>query len=89
MLDMRPACECCGADLSPSMEGAHICSFECTFCSSCARDVLNGRCPNCGGALVPRPTRPAALLERFPASTVRKVKPDGCPQSPGGSVPPA
>ena len=36
---------------------AMICSFECTFCQSCAQGVLKVRCPNCGGELVRRPIR--------------------------------
>jgi hypothetical protein len=51
---------------------------ECTFCATCADGVLAGHCPNCAGELVRRPIRPAARLEKFPASTVRKVKPAGC-----------
>ena len=78
MLEMRPNCECCDRDLSPSTVGTMICSFECTFCASCANGVLQGKCPNCGGDLVPRPTRAAALLGKFPGSTHRKVKPKGC-----------
>ena len=78
MLEMRPGCECCDRDLSPSTAGAMICSFECTFCASCANGVLKGICPNCGGNLVPRPTRAAALLGKHPVSTTRKVKPNGC-----------
>ncbi|MBI1210731.1 MAG: DUF1272 domain-containing protein [Alphaproteobacteria bacterium] len=78
MLEMRPNCECCDRDLSPSTGGAMICSFECTFCASCAKGVLQGKCPNCGGDLVPRPTRAPMLLGKFPASTIRKVKPAGC-----------
>jgi hypothetical protein len=40
--------------------------------------VLAGRCPNCGGELLRRPIRPAEKLARSPASTVRKVKVEGC-----------
>jgi acetyltransferase len=47
--------------------GAWICSFECTFCAICATGPLDGRCPNCGGDLSPRPTRSVELLAR-PAS---------------------
>ncbi len=79
MLELRPNCECCGRDLAADSLEARICSFECTFCASCADGVLAGRCPNCGGELVRRPTRRAELLARFPASVVRKVKPEGCP----------
>ena len=72
MLDMRPDCERCGVDLPPEAVNALICSFECTFCDDCAEDSLDGRCPNCGGDLVRRPTRAEHLLTRYPASTERK-----------------
>ena len=71
MLEMRPDCERCGADLPANQHGAFICSFECTFCASCAEE-LDERCRNCGGELVDRPTRTARNLEQHPASTVRK-----------------
>ncbi len=35
-------------------------------------------CPNCDGELVVRPRRPASKLARFPASTERVFKPEGC-----------
>jgi uncharacterized protein len=73
MLEMRPDCERCGTNLPASAGGAFICSFECTFCADCA-DVLDERCPNCGGELSDRPTRAKALLGKFPVSTVRKFK---------------
>lgn len=75
MLELRPNCECCDTDLPPDSTEARICSFECTFCARCAEDRLAGRCPNCGGELVPRPRRPADKLLRYPASTRRIVKP--------------
>lgn len=78
MLSLRPNCECCDRDLPPSSPDARICTFECTFCVSCAEDVLAGTCPNCGGNLVPRPIRPARLLHKYPASTQRVVKEHGC-----------
>ena len=78
MLQLRPSCECCDKDLSPDSTEARICSFECTFCASCAENVLAGKCPNCGGELVVRPRRPAAKLVKFPASTERVVKQHGC-----------
>jgi hypothetical protein len=40
--------------------------------------VLKGRCPNCGGELVARPRRPAHKLGKYPASTDRVFKPQGC-----------
>jgi hypothetical protein len=78
MLQLRPNCECCNRDLAPDSDNALICSFECTFCRPCAETMLKGRCPNCGGELVARPRRPASKLEKYPASTERIYKPDGC-----------
>ena len=80
MLQLRPNCECCNVDLPPEAD-ARICSFECTFCSSCASTRLHGVCPNCGGELVARPRRPAEKLAKFPASTERVYKPEGCAQA--------
>lgn len=74
MLELRPNCECCDKDLPPDASDAVICSFECTFCRTCAEGVLNHACPNCGGNFAPRPIRPANKLEKFPASTQRVLK---------------
>jgi uncharacterized protein len=78
MLQLRPNCECCNVDLPPESSEALICSFECTFCRSCADSRLGGRCPNCGGELVARPRRPAEKLVKYPASTERVSKAQGC-----------
>lgn len=78
MLALRPSCECCNVDLPPDSSAARICSFECTFCADCVEQHLDGRCPNCGGGFTPRPIRPAAKLLRYPASTERVHKPQGC-----------
>ncbi len=78
MLQLRPGCECCDRDLPPDSAEARICSFECTFCRSCADSVLGNRCPNCGGELVARPRRPVETWARYPASTDRVFKPGGC-----------
>jgi hypothetical protein len=78
MLQLRPNCECCDQDLPPDSPDARICSFECTFCAACAETVLNGKCPNCSGELVPRPRRPAAALAKYPPSSERILKPHGC-----------
>jgi hypothetical protein len=75
MLQLRPNCECCDRDLPPDSTDAMICSFECTFCSTCAERVLGGRCPNCDGELVTRPRRPIDKLARSPASTERVFNP--------------
>jgi hypothetical protein len=78
MLQLRPNCECCGKTLAADSAEARICSFECTFCLSCAEDPLKGRCPNCGGELVARPRRPADKLAKYPASTDKVLRPNGC-----------
>jgi uncharacterized protein len=56
-LEMRTACERCGAAVAADGE-AFISSYECTFCAGC-REELTRVCPNCGGELVRRPTRVA------------------------------
>ncbi len=78
MLELRPNCECCDRDLPPDSTEARICSFECTFCSACAEELLHGRCPNCGGELTARPRRPGDKLAKHPASSRRIFKPAGC-----------
>jgi len=79
MQALRPNCECCDKDLPPDAADALICSFECTFCADCAANRLpGGRCPNCGGELVRRPIRPEAKLEKYPPSSQRIFKPEGC-----------
>ena len=54
-LEMRTGCERCGAVLAADGD-AVICSFECTFCLSCA-EAMSHVCPNCSGELVSRPKR--------------------------------
>lgn len=54
-LEMKPRCEKCGKAVAPQAE-ALICSYECTFCPACARE-MKLICPNCGGELVSRPRR--------------------------------
>jgi hypothetical protein len=58
-LEIRNKCERCEKPLVASEE-AYICSYECTFCSQCMRE-LQAICPNCGGELVRRP-RPASAI---------------------------
>ena len=79
MLEMRPDCERCGRDLPAKRAGAFICSFECTFCASCA-EALDDICPNCGGELMDRPSRAKALQEKSPPSTERRFNPEGGPE---------
>ena len=76
MLELRPNCELCDADLPPGSPEARICSYECTFCARCVETVLHDVCPNCGGGFQPRPIRPAQAwrpstgLEEDPAGTL-------------------
>ena len=76
MLEIRPNCELCERELAPDSSAARICSYECTFCSDCVRDMLENVCPNCGGGFVPRPIRPVIerrdgiSLAHQPASTL-------------------
>ncbi len=74
-LALRPNCECCDKDLPPSSTEAWICTFECTFCSDCVRNVLFNVCPNCGGGFQPRPIRPSQ--EWRPGLSVAKRPPSG------------
>ena len=78
MLELRPGCECCDRDLPPDSEEAMICTFECTFCTTCVAERLGGRCPNCGRNFTARPIRPAGLLEAYPPSSERVFEPSGC-----------
>ncbi len=54
-LEMRSECEKCSTALD-WQAAAHICSYECTFCTPCTED-MGHICPNCGGELLPRPRR--------------------------------
>jgi len=56
MLEMKDACERCETPLAQDGRDARICSFECTWCASCATE-MGDQCPNCAGELVVRPTR--------------------------------
>ncbi len=78
MLEIRPNCECCNCELPNESTEAMICTFECTFCKTCAETKLNFICPNCGGELVTRPRRPASKLADNPGSKARIFKPEGC-----------
>lgn len=75
-LELRPNCESCDQDLAADSTEAMICSYECTFCTSCVEDLRNV-CPNCGGGFAARPIRPkqewqpGLSLAKRPASTER------------------
>jgi uncharacterized protein len=55
MLDMKARCERCDTVIRDE-DLAYICSYECTFCATCAK-WFQGRCPNCVEELVRRPRR--------------------------------
>lgn len=77
MLQLRPNCELCDADLPPAARNARICTYECTFCAECVNNILENVCPNCGGGFVARPIRPSqeyrsgVSLNQQPASVER------------------
>jgi hypothetical protein len=81
MLELRPTCENCNQALPPASPDARICSYECTFCATCAEGILFNVCPNCGGGFTPRPVRPVRNwkgnnhLAADPASTAVKHRP--------------
>lgn len=79
MLQLRPNCECCDKRLPPESTDAVNCTFECTFCSNCAENVLHGRCSNCGGNFSARPIRPPLLVAKYATSSVHVLKTDGRP----------
>ncbi len=90
MLELRPSCEHCNRALPPDSLEARICSFECTFCTTCVNELLDNVCPNCGGGFVARPIRPARHwkgdnhLGKCPAGTRvrhRPVEPDPRPET--------
>ena len=55
-LEMRERCQRCAWPLEAEDDAAYICSYESTFCATCA-NALNGVCPECNGELVRRPRR--------------------------------
>lgn len=75
MLEIRPCCENCGKSLPNDSNEAMICTFECTFCADCVENILENVCPNCGGGFEKRPTRPHALLGKYPVSGDNVLKP--------------
>ncbi|MDB4056000.1 DUF1272 domain-containing protein [Gammaproteobacteria bacterium] len=55
MLEMREECLVCAIELLHNSL-AYICSYECTYCESCAENH-NHVCRNCEGELKERPRR--------------------------------
>ena len=75
MLEIRPTCEHCNKDLPNTSKEAMICSFECTYCKTCALEIFKNVCPTCAGNFVERPIRPSKMIEKYPASTKIIFKP--------------
>ncbi len=69
MLEIRPNCEHCNKSLPNTSTEAMICSFECTYCKTCALGIFENVCPSCSGNFVERPIRPQKAIEQHPAST--------------------
>lgn len=75
MLDIRPNCEHCNKRLPNTSTIAMICSFECTYCRTCAIELFENVCPSCSGNFVNRPIRPQKEIKNHPASTTQIFKP--------------
>jgi hypothetical protein len=75
MLELRPRCEHCNTPLPYDAINAMICTFECTYCETCALEVFENVCPNCTGGFSPRPIRPKKHLEKHPPSNKVIYKP--------------
>ena len=70
---MKPACERCGAPLSPETP-AFACTHACTFCHACT-DSFGFRCPNCGGMLLDRRRASIVVATATEALAVRRAMP--------------
>lgn len=57
MLELKETCELCAKLLTKDATDAFICSYECTYCETCASEQLKFVCPNCTGDLQKRPSR--------------------------------
>jgi len=62
MLHLKETCELCAKILTKDSSEAFICSYECTYCATCANEQLKGVCPNCAGDLQKRPSRKTNTL---------------------------
>lgn len=71
MLKMKNKCEKCETSTAMT-ELAYICSYECSFCESCAKQ-MNFICPNCDGELVKRPTRVKSPVAVIASQVSRKL----------------
>ncbi|KEI71899.1 alginate lyase [Endozoicomonas elysicola] len=71
MMKMKKHCQQCQAKTDEA-DLAFICSFECTFCSTCA-DHQDFICPNCNGELLQRPRRTRTPLDVSLTQMKRKL----------------
>ncbi len=69
MLQLKDKCETCAAPLINGTDTAYNCTFECTFCAPCTENIHKHVCPNCGGNLVLRPTRPEKFMQKHPQTS--------------------
>ncbi len=74
-MEIRTSCEHCDKALPNGAADAMICTFDCTFCKTCVDTILENVCPNCGGGLVHRPTRPSYHMEKHPVRADKVFKP--------------
>ena len=58
-----------------------ICSFECTYCKTCAIEIFENVCPSCSGNFIERPIRPSKMIQKYPASTKKIFKPKNLEKS--------
>jgi hypothetical protein len=75
MLKISPNCEHCNKDLPNTSKEAMICSFECTYCITCALEIFKNVCPSCSGNFVERPIRTSKMIKKYPPSSNRIFKP--------------
>ena len=75
MLEIRPNCEHCNKDLPNTSSEAMICTFECTYCKTCALEIFKNVCPSCSGNFVERPIRRKKMVKKYPVSETRIYKP--------------
>jgi hypothetical protein len=75
MLTIKPNCEHYNKKLPNTSTEAMICSFECTYCKTCALETFENVCPNCTGNFVERPIRPIKSIEKHPASKIKIFNP--------------
>jgi uncharacterized protein len=75
MLLIRPNCEHCNKSLPNTSSEDMICSFECTYCKTCAIEIFKNVRPSCSGNFVEHPIRPLKMVEKYPASTKEIYKP--------------